>query len=72
MQALPEQDYEYAEWRVARVGIDYRVEVEGFLYSVPHPLIREQLDTRATARTVEVPPRQTRRRPRPALWRTAA
>ncbi len=54
MQALPEQDYEYAEWRVARVGIDYHVEVEGFLYSVPHPLIREQVDTRATARTVEV------------------
>jgi transposase len=54
MQPLPEQDYEYAEWRVARVGIDYHVEVEGFLYSVPHPLIREQVDTRATARTVEV------------------
>jgi len=54
MQPLPEQDYEYAEWRLARVGIDYHVEVDGFLYSVPHPLIREQVDTRATARTVEV------------------
>ncbi len=54
MQPLPEQDYEYAEWRLARVGLDYHVEVEGFLYSVPHALIREQVDTRATARTVEV------------------
>ena len=36
MQALPEQDYEYAEWHFARVGIDYHVEVAGFLYSVPH------------------------------------
>ena len=54
MQSLPEQDYEYAVWRLARVGIDYHVEVEGFLYSVPHTLIREQVDTRATIRTIEV------------------
>ncbi len=54
MRALPEQDYEYAEWRLARVGIDYHVEVQGFFYSVPHELIREQVDTRATTRTIEV------------------
>jgi transposase len=54
MRALPEDDYEYAEWRLARVGIDYHVEVQGFFYSVPHGLIREQVDTRATARTIEV------------------
>jgi transposase len=54
MQVLPEQDYEYAEWHLARVGIDYHVEVAGFFYSVPHALIREQVDTRATARTIEV------------------
>jgi transposase len=54
MQSLPEQDYEYADWHLARVGIDYHVEVQGFFYSVPHALIREQVDTRATARTIEV------------------
>ena len=54
MQALPQDDFEYAEWHLARVGIDYHVEVQGFLYSVPHALIREQVDTRATARTIEV------------------
>jgi transposase len=54
MQPLPEQDYEYAEWHLARVGIDYHVEVQDFFYSVPHALIREQVDTRATARTIEV------------------
>ena len=54
MQDLPEQDYEYAEWRLARVGIDYHVEIAGFYYSVPRALIREQVDTRATARTIEV------------------
>jgi transposase len=54
MQSLPDDDYEYAEWHLARVGIDYHVEVAGFFYSVPHSLIREQVDTRATARTIEV------------------
>ena len=57
MQSLPEQDYEYAEWHFACVGIDYHVEVEGFFYSVPHALslIREQqVDTRITTRTIEV------------------
>ncbi len=54
MQTLPEHDYEYAEWRLARVGIDYHVEVQGFFYSVPHGLIREQVDTRATSRAIEV------------------
>jgi len=54
MQALPQEDHEYAEWHLARVGIDYHVEVQSFFYSVPHALIREQVDTRATARTVEV------------------
>jgi len=54
MQALPQDDHEYAEWHLARVGIDYHVEVQGFFYSVPHALIREPVDTRATARTVEV------------------
>jgi transposase len=46
MQSLPEQDYEYAEWRFVHVGIDYHVEVEDFFYSVPHALLREQVDAR--------------------------
>jgi transposase len=39
---------------LARVGIDYHVEAEGFFYSVPHALIREQVDTRITTRTIEI------------------
>ena len=54
MRALPQDDFEYAEWHLARVGIDYHVEVQGFFYSVPHALVREQVDTRATQRTIEV------------------
>lgn len=54
LAALPDTDYEFAEWRLARVSPDYHVEVAGYFYSVPHGLIREQVDIRATARTIEV------------------
>jgi transposase len=54
LRPLPAEEYEYAEWRLARVNLDYHVEAAGFLYSVPHALIREQVDVRLTGRTVEV------------------
>jgi transposase len=54
LRPLPAEDYEFAEWRLARVGLDYHVEVESFLYSVPHALIREQVDVRIAGRTIEV------------------
>src|SRR3984893_2865072 len=54
LRALPATDYEFAEWRLARVGLDYHVEVEGFYYSVPHALIRAQVDLRITSRIIEV------------------
>ncbi|WP_261334119.1 Mu transposase domain-containing protein [Rhizobium leguminosarum] len=51
---LPTQDYEFAEWRFARVSTDYHIEFERYFYSVPHNLIRQQVDVRATSRTIEV------------------
>lgn len=51
---LPDADYQFAEWRVARVSLDYHVEIDGFFYSVPHGLIREQVDVRASTRTIEL------------------
>ncbi|MCA1606042.1 MAG: IS21 family transposase [Acidobacteria bacterium] len=54
LRPLPDQAYEYAEWRRARVSLDYHVEVEKHYYSVPHSLLRQQLDVRLTAKTVEL------------------
>src|SRR5258708_11215859 len=54
MRPLPDTDHEYGEWAFARVGIDYHVEAAGFFYSVPYRLIRQQVETRLTERTVEV------------------
>jgi transposase len=54
LRPLPATPYEYAEWTRARVGLDYHIEVAGFYYSVPHGLIREEVDARMTAGMVEI------------------
>jgi transposase len=53
LRPLPAVPYEFAEWKKARVHIDYPVEIDGHYYSVPYRLVKTQLDIRATARTVE-------------------
>ena len=54
LKPLPEDDYEFAEWRRVKPGIDYHVEVDKRFYSVPHALVGQTLDLRITATTVEV------------------
>lgn len=54
LQALPDIPYVYAEWKRCRVGIDYHVEIEKHLYSVPHPLLRQEVEARITAATIEI------------------
>lgn len=52
--SLPQHPYEFARWKKARVNIDYHIDVEGHYYSVPYTLVREQVDVRITATTVEI------------------
>ena len=54
LKALPCDDWEFAEWRRARVNLDYHIEVHDFLYSVPYGLIRAEVDVRVTARVIEI------------------
>jgi transposase len=54
LKALPAQPYEYAEWKKARVNIDYHIDFDKYYYSAPYNLIHEQVEVRATARTVEI------------------
>jgi transposase len=54
LKPLPAEPYGFAEWKECRVGLDYHVEIEKHYYSVPHPLLREKVWARITARTVEV------------------
>jgi transposase len=53
LRALPAQPYVYADWKKARVHIDYHVEVDGHYFSVPYQLVKQQLDIRFTQHTVE-------------------
>jgi len=54
LKPLPEQPYEFAIWKKARVNIDYHVEFERHYYSVPHTLIHEEVYVRATEGTIEI------------------
>jgi transposase len=54
LKPLPATPYEYAEWRQARVHLDYHLEVEGHFYSVPHRFVRQTVDVRLTVSTIEV------------------
>ncbi|HEY7167446.1 MAG TPA: IS21 family transposase, partial [Candidatus Binatia bacterium] len=51
--ALPQKSYEYAEWKIATVNIDYHVEVDQHYYSVPYELRGEKLQVRLCANTIE-------------------
>ena len=54
LKSLPSEPYEFSEWRMRRVGIDYHIEVAAHYYSVPHRFARAEVDARLTARTVEI------------------
>jgi len=54
LKPLPVTKYEYAEWKKARVNIDYHIEFERHYYSVPYQLRKEQVDVRYTDSTIEI------------------
>lgn len=54
LKHLPQDRYQYAEWKTVRAGIDYHVEVKEHYYSVPYRFAKLELDARHTAVTVEV------------------
>lgn len=60
MIPLPAARYTYAEWKKALVHIDYHVEVDGHYYSVPYQLVKQELEVRLSAQTVELLYRGTR------------
>jgi transposase len=51
---LPDEPYEYAEWKRCRVNLDYHVEIAKHYYSVPYALVRQEVEARITERTVEI------------------
>jgi transposase len=54
LRPLPPTRYELAEWRTAKVNIDYHISVAGHLYSVPYRLVGTSVDVRLTATMLEI------------------
>ena len=54
LRQLPERPYQFALWKTAKVNIDYHVAFEKHFYSVPHTLIQQQVEIKATERMVEI------------------
>jgi hypothetical protein len=53
LRPLPAERYQFAQWRKARVNIDYHIEVDHNYYSVPYTLVRKEVEVRLTLGTVE-------------------
>lgn len=54
LRALPMQTWELAAYKTVKAHIDSHVEFDGHYYSVPHALVAQVLEVRATQRCVEV------------------
>ena len=54
LQSLPPTPYEYADWKRCRVNLDYHIEIAKHFYSVPFRLLRQEVEARVTAKTVEI------------------
>lgn len=54
LKPLPPYRYEMADWKKAKVNIDYHIELEKNYYSVHYKLIHKSTRIRYTSRTVEI------------------
>ena len=54
LKPLPAERFVHAEWKTARVNLDYHVELDRHYYSVPYALAHESVELRFTGTTVEV------------------
>ena len=54
MRALPPRAYEYMDFKLARVNIDYHLEYEKHYYSVPHHLVKHQVEVQATRDSIAI------------------
>ena len=54
LRPLPDRPYEPAEWKRAKVGIDYHVQYHRHYYSVPYEMRHKDVELRVTEHTVEI------------------
>lgn len=54
LMPLPNERFDVSEWKRAMVNGDYHVALHEHFYSVPYTLVREEVEARLTATTVEI------------------
>lgn len=54
MRPLPEIPFEYAEFKVATVNIDYHIEVDKNFYSVPYSYVKKKVNVAIYANTIQI------------------
>lgn len=54
LKPLPVTRYEFADWKNAKLNIDYHVEFDHRCYSAPYQLVRQAVEVRATVSVVEI------------------
>jgi len=54
LRPLPSERMAIARFKRARVNIDYHVDLDGHYYSVPHRLVRTEVELRVTGTAVEI------------------
>jgi len=52
--ALPKQAYQYTDIKTVKVNIDYHLQYDNHLYSVPHHLVGEKLELHAKEHLIEL------------------
>ena len=53
LKPLPPTRYTYADWKKAKVHMDYHVIFDEHFYSVPYQYVRQTIEIRATHKTIE-------------------
>lgn len=54
MQPLPAHPYEFAQWKMATVQMNYHIAIDFQNYSVPYEYVKKKVEVRYTRSTIEV------------------
>jgi transposase len=54
LKPLPAEPFVFAQWKKAKVNIDYHIEIDRHYYSVPYGCVHEEVEARLSATTVEI------------------
>lgn len=54
LKPLPAHPYQYVDIKLARVHIDYHVEYDKHYYSVPHHLVKQQVEVQADSNLIRI------------------